>query len=338
MVMPVDLCYAFSSCLYGGNPAMNACRLVFVVILTLPTAISAQTAFTNERSDINQDKRVDALDLEILLSDWHKVTGPGVITVDIPGLPESARLMRLVRIPAGTFDMGSLSSERGYQSAESPTHTVTINYDFYIGETEVTQAQWETLMGENPSTRFTGFGIGNDYPVYYVSWNEINETSGFLDRLNALGQSTFRLPSEAEWEYACRAGTRTRFSFGDNLSCDEDCGACSLADQYMVWCGNDNGGLEEVGSRLANDFGLFNMHGNLSEWCEDYWHDNYVGAPTDGDAWNYPTSKLRVVRGGFWYDTARYCRSAVRTRAWAQSVTSFYLGFRVVLPASSISQ
>jgi formylglycine-generating enzyme required for sulfatase activity len=253
-----------------------------------------------------------------------------------------------VRIPAGSFLMGSNPGERNRRSSEGDEqgdkHSVTIANDFYIGETEVTQAQWEALMNSNPAN---SYGVGNDHPVYYVSWNDIKGTNGFLDTLDAnTAYSGFRLPTEAEWEYACRAGTNTRFYFGDadSASCDDqddDCAAELLGgtmSDYMWYYGNNNDpyGSKPVGTLTANQFGLFDMHGNLWEWCEDYWHGNYVGAPTNGSAWISPVTSYRVVRGADWGDSAGPCRSAVRSWGGLDG-TGRAVGFRVVLPASSKS-
>src|SRR5690606_22127525 len=141
----------------------------------------------------------------------------------------------------------------------------------------------------------------------------------------------------AEWEYACRAGTTTRFSFGDNLACDDQCGSCALASQYMWWCGNNSpSGSKPVAGKLPNAFGLFDMHGNVWEWCQDYWHGDYVGAPDNGNPWLLPNSGLRVIRGGNWYYGAGDCRSTFRTEGYPPSRDST-MGVRVVLPASSKS-
>ncbi len=268
-----------------------------------------------------------------------------VIEVSLPGLPEGAYPMRLVRIPSGTFQMGSPDTERGrWEDYEGPVHQVTLGYDFYLGETEVTQAQWKAMMGTNPviDLGFTQYGVGNDYPVYYVAWEEITQANGFLAKLNALGQGTFRLPSEAEWEYACRAGTTTRFYYGDSLDCedaDQDCAAGTLPgnrSNYMWYNFNYNTptkGSKPVGGKLPNAFGLYDMHGNIWEWCQDYWHHNYVGAPTDGSAWVLPTYFVCVRRGGDWDSDTWACRSA-RREAEMPVGHSHEMGVRVVRDAS----
>ncbi|MHC4575525.1 MAG: formylglycine-generating enzyme family protein [Planctomycetota bacterium] len=135
-------------------------------------------------------------------------TADKTVTLTLPGDVE----LELVRIPAGSFRMGSPESERGRYDDEGPVHKVTINYDFYMGKYEVTQAQWKAVMGTNPARRL---GVGDNYPVSHISWDQCRQ---FIAKLKQVGlPGTFRLPSEAEWEYACRAGTQTRFYFGDSL-------------------------------------------------------------------------------------------------------------------------
>jgi formylglycine-generating enzyme required for sulfatase activity len=200
-------------------------------------------------------------------------------------------------------------------------------------------------MDSNPAS---GWGVGNDSPVYDVSWDNIRGPDGFIDRINALGQGTFRLPSEAEWEYACRAGTTTRFLFGDSLGCDDFCEDCDAADgnpasglrsDYMWWCGNaglptDPGaGCRTVASKFANAFGLFDMHGNVWEWCEDDWHANYTAAPNDGSAWvDSPRASDRIFRGGYWGDGAMDCRSSRRSYA-LPTYHSGSIGLRIAADA-----
>jgi formylglycine-generating enzyme required for sulfatase activity len=262
------------------------------------------------------------------------------IEVEIPGLPEGARPLRLILIPAGTFQMGSPGTERGrYYDYEGPVHQVTIGYDYYIGETEVTQAQWQAVMHKSPSA---GYGVGNDYPVYAFGWND---SQSFITALNALtGMSSFRLPSEAEWEYACRAGTTTRFSFGNSLSCNDECENC-VADtlpgdrsDYMWWCGTRPQGTRPVHGALPNGLGLFDTHGNVWEWCQDYWHYNYNGAPSDGSAWMSLAGSdgSHVIRGGSCMASASNCRSAMRARG-DPSYWGSLMGLRVVLPGEPSS-
>lgn len=254
------------------------------------------------------------------------------ITINIPGLSAEAKPLTLVRIATGSFQMGSPDTERGRWNRESPLHTVNFSSDFYMGKWELTQAQWTALMGSNPGT---AYGVGDNHPVYNVSWDDIRGENGFLDKLNALGLGTFRLPSEAEWEYACRAGTATRFFFGDSAGeCADNCADCPAGTlpgnrtDYMWYCGNTRE-TKPVGMLLPNQFGLFDMSGSLWEWCEDDWHNDYTNAPEDGSAWlDSPRANHRVLRGGCWQSNAYYCRSAVR-RNFAPHGRSDYHGFRV---------
>ena len=257
-------------------------------------------------------------------------TGLEEIRVDIAGLPTDAKPLDMVLINPGTFTMGSPDSERGRYSGEGPQHEVTITQPFYLGKYEVTQAQWLAVMGSDPSHEdFGNWGSGDDYPVYFVSWNDCQS---FISRLNETERGTFRLPTEAEWEYACRAGTTTRFSFGDALECDDGTGYCEIQDQYMWWWGNrtyggEADGSKEVGRKLPNPWGLYNMHGNLGEFCSDRYWAYSAGPQTDPQG---PTSDTaRVSRGGNWIHDARHCRSATRG-ASSQDMGHFTDGLRLL--------
>ncbi len=249
-------------------------------------------------------------------------------TITIPlDLPEGATSLEMVLIPAGTFTMGSPSDERGRHSNEGPQHEVTISQNFYMGKYEVTQAQWEAVMGSNPSY----FGGKPNNPVEQVSWNDCQT---FIDRLNDMGYGTFRLPTEAEWEYACRAGTTTRFSFGDALECS-DTGEvyCELGDQYMWWSGNnaygDNVyGTKEVGLKLPNPWGLYDMHGNVWEWCSD-WYESPYDRGAQVDPIGPQSGSYRVFRGGDWGYDLRYCRSAYRG-GHSPGARHYYIGVRLL--------
>jgi formylglycine-generating enzyme required for sulfatase activity len=204
--------------------------------------------------------------------------------------------MEFVLIPAGKFMMGSPSEEQSRYDDEGPVHEVTIKNSFYIGKYPVTQKQWKKVMGNNPSNF-----KGEDRPVKSVSWVDVHE---FVKKLNEKeGADKYRLPSEAEWEYACRAGTQTRYSFGD----DE-----SKLNKYAWYDKNSGSGTHPVGQKKPNSWNLYDMHGNVWEWVQDGWHDKYEGAPSDGSAWEDGNSSFRVFRGGSWHFDARYCRSAVR--------------------------
>ena len=216
--------------------------------------------------------------------------------------------LELVLIPAGEFVMGLPDSEEERDSDEGPQHRVRIAQPFYMGRYEVTQAQWEAVMGSNPS-HFKGDGR---LPVENVSWNDCQE---FCKRLSAKVGRTVRLPTEAEWEYACRAGTGTPFHFGGTISTDQ----ANYNGKFTY--GNGRKGVYRekttvVGSFAANAWGLHDMHGNVWEWCEDVWHEGYAGAPTDGSAWvSGGNAEYRVLRGGSWDGAPRICRSANRGRS-----------------------
>ena len=210
--------------------------------------------------------------------------------------------MEFVYIPGGEFWMGCGERETACGDDEKPRHQLRVN-GFWMGKYEVTQAQWQAVMGRNPS-HFNGA----DRPVDSVSWNDAQE---FLNELNAAWANSrspaqFRLPSEAEWEYAARAGTQTAYSFGDDPA--------QLGD-YAWFDGNSGNQTHSVGQLKPNAFGLYDMHGNVWEWVADTFHDNYAGAPTDGSAWgNLGDGKAKLLRGGSWSSIPNNCRSANRRR------------------------
>jgi formylglycine-generating enzyme required for sulfatase activity len=250
----------------------------------------------------------------------------GELTVMLPGnVP-----LVLMRIPAGTFTMGSPDTERGHYSYESPQHLVTIGQDFYLGKYEVTQAQWQAVMGTAMPWSCGTYGMGPDYSVYCVSWNDIAGSGGFIEKLNQQqATAKFRLPTEAEWEYAARAGRTTEFSFSVPANWEKYCGTFAEAALYMWWCGNNavyTG--KPVGQKLPNPWGLYDMHGNLWEWVQDWWHFTYDGAPTDGSAWEVPAGSSRGLRGGHWNSYAIDCRSAKRDYASPDFLHNAF-GFRL---------
>jgi len=238
----------------------------------------------------------------------------------------------MVWIPPGTFTMGSPPSERGRWDDEGPETVVTISKGFWLGKYEVTQREYLDVMGSNPSY-FTG---DLDRPVEQVTWDDAVE---YCNRLTARERAAgrlpagyeYRLPTEAQWEYACRAGTTTRFSFGDALECDDLCGACSIADRYMWWCGNSGDQTHRVGQKLPNPWGLYDMHGNVWEWCSDSYSDRLPGGSVT-DPTGPSSGSFRVYRGGGWSSYAGYCRVAVRDFYWPGSGDD-YLGFRAALVA-----
>lgn len=233
--------------------------------------------------------------------------------------------IEMVLVPAGTFMMGS-PDELG-DDEERPQHRVTVQ-SFYMGKYEVTQAQYRAVMGTNPS-HFKG----DNLPVENVSWNDAKE---FCRKLSQMTGKEYRLPSEAEWEYACRAGTATAFAFGDSISSKQ-----ANFDGYNGPYGGAAKGVNrrkttQVGSFQPNGWGLYDMHGNVGEWVEDVSHENYNGAPADGSAWlSGGNSSNRVARGGSWAHFANSILSATRYTPWDTNFRYDGLGFRVALSARS---
>ena len=247
-------------------------------------------------------------------------------------LPGNVPLV-LVRIPAGSFQMGRYSGEQDSSLYEDPQHTVSIGYAFTMGKCEVTKAQWQAVMGTTPWSGLDCVLNDSNSPAVYVSWNDIAASGGFIEKLNqhifsstGQGSATFRLPSEAEWEYACRAGTQTRFYWGDDPS------ETQIGD-YAWYMGNtwdaDEAYAHVVGLKLSNAWGLHDMSGNVWEWCQDWWHDSYSGAPTNGSAWELPIGSYRALRGGHWLYNAGHCRSAYRHNCGPDS-PGVFVGFRLV--------
>jgi formylglycine-generating enzyme required for sulfatase activity len=235
--------------------------------------------------------------------------------------------IEFVWIPSGTFMMGSPADEPGRYGSESPRHEVQIAAGFWMGRYEVTQEQWQALIGTNPSR----FRQNGKLPVENVSWNECQE---FINKLNLKTAGNFRLPSEAEWEYACRAGTTTAFHFGETITTAQanyDGNApCNHGSKGVF-----RGTTTPVGSFPPNGWGLFDMHGNVWEWCQDWHHNDYNGAPIDGSAWESPAGSVRVFRGGSWsFGGARCCRSACRYGDYPAHA-SYLAGFRLAISSGS---
>lgn len=210
----------------------------------------------------------------------------------------------MVCIPGGSFLMGSSENEKDRRDSEGPQHAVQVS-PFYLGKYPVTQAQWRAvaslpLVGRYLDPDPAKFK-GDDRPVERVTWDDAVE---FCQRLSNYTGKRYRLPSEAEWEYACRARTRSPFFFGDRIDRKQA--------KFLAWTKLFSG-TSPVGQYPANAFGLCDMHGSVWEWCEDVWHQNYKGAPTDGSAWiEDGDPNRRLLRGGSWLNFPRHCRSAFR--------------------------
>jgi formylglycine-generating enzyme required for sulfatase activity len=239
--------------------------------------------------------------------------------------------LHMVLIPGGTFTMGSPEDELEPTEAEGPQHEVTVPA-FFMGRYPVTQAQYESLMASSPATEYDADRfVALNQPVVGVSWHN---AVAFCDRLAKLTGRPYRLPSEAEWEYACRAGTTTPFYFGKTITTEvaNYNGNYTYADGPEGEYRNAPTPVDHFG--IANAFGLSDMHGNVWEWCQDVWRGNYDGAPTDGSAWTTgENEKYKVICGGSWNAYPRDCRSASRDPYFAD-YRNYYIGFRVVCTAS----
>jgi len=261
------------------------------------------------------------------------------ITIDLPGLPVGAKPLTLVRIPAGSFMMGS--DDPGWSNPdEIPVHEVTIGSDFFMGKYEVTIAQYTAFLrdtgyvagvdwfdpdcpilrsGGDYVLRNNAFGSGWNQPMVEVYWFG---AVAFANWVQQVAGGTVTLPSESQWEYAARAGTTTRFYFGDSDGCGtacEDCEAGTLPgnrSDYMWFCGNNSPyGTKPVGGKLPNAFGLFDVHGNVWEWVDKL------------------PDAVRVLRGGSWGNRALNCRSSSRFRPNSSTSTNSNAGFRIVREA-----
>jgi len=221
-------------------------------------------------------------------------------------------MMKLALIPAGNFMMGSPDGEKDRVEDEGPRREVTISKPFYMGVTEVTQAQYEAVMGTNPSSF-----KGPENPVETVAWIDAVE---FCRKLSAKTGQKVRLPTEAQWEYACRAGTKTRFGFGDD---DDD------LDVYAWYTANNGSKTHPVGRKKPNAWGLYDMHGNVWEWCGDWYADSYANA-NNRDQAGPDSGASRVLRGGSWDYNPLHCRSAYRIRG-TPDFRHYDVGFRVAV-------
>jgi formylglycine-generating enzyme required for sulfatase activity len=235
--------------------------------------------------------------------------------------------MKLVLIPKGKFTMGTPAREE-YRRDDETQHRVTISKDYYLGVYEVTQAQYQKVMGKNPS-HFQGAIVGNEnawLPVENVSWDEAIEFCMKLSDLpeeKAAGR-VYRLPTEAEWEYACRAGSKSAYSFGESSK--------SLGD-YAWFIENSKRQTHPVGEKKANAWGLYDMHGNVWEWCSDWYGDYPKGALSDPAG--IREGSRRVLRGGCWDGYAAFCRSAFRYGDDSMFQNDSF-GFRLALSSSGI--
>ncbi len=296
-------------------------------------------AFGSNQSqfDLDGSKRVDFPDFILFAKRFGEGMPEEKITVTLPG----GAMLEMVWIQPGRFLMGSPLTERERDDDEGPQHEVTITKGYYLGKYEVTQAQWESVMHTRPWARFGASGDSKkaNFPAFYMEWREVQS---FLRRLNENeGREVFRLPTEAEWEYACRAGTKTTWSFGEDESqldsyarYYENSRSATVLENGIIVYGNRE--PQETGGAFANPWGLYDMHGNVWEWVQDVYGTYSEQAQTDPTGPDHPShSELSgytypdgyiVIRGGSYLDDAQEVRSAVR-----RSGTRSRTGFRVLM-------
>jgi formylglycine-generating enzyme required for sulfatase activity len=300
-------------------------------------------AFSGE-ADTDSDRVIDLLELEAYaiknVQKWARVnigksqkperTGrtQGILELfylNTPKIFANSLGANMVLIPAGSFTMGSPASDSDASSDEKPQFGVTISKAYYLGETEVTQGQWKAVMKTEPWKGETLVREGDNYPATHISWDDATE---FCRRLSAKEGRSYRLPTEAEWEYACRAGSTSRYSFGDS--------AWKLSEHG--WFDENAWDADEkyahaVKQKRANAFGLYDMHGNVWEWCSD-WYGEYPTSPVV-DPVGPTQGSVRVYRGGSWSYGAASCRSALR-HGFTPVFRDYFLGFRLALSSSGI--
>jgi Uncharacterized conserved protein len=304
-----DVSNIFSACSYEKIEKSNVNVLVE----------SKNSTQVDTESDSLMHKNTEIFFPEITTNSYIKIQNEKLhkelITNDFPKTFISPFTnMEFVLISVGKFMMGSQKGDSLLKKfrycTELPLHEVNIEYQFYLGKFPVTQKQWVTVMGNNPSEY-----KGDTKPVERVSWNDAQE---FIKRLNDIEETNkYRLPSEAEWEYACKAGTQTMYSFGDDNPNKKD----------YLWC-NGYSGTHPAGQKKPNPWDLYDMHGNVWEWVQDSWHGNYEGAPSDGSAWEDKDGSNRVTRGGSCCNFFYMCTSTNRLQTKVNKGN--YVGFRLL--------
>ena len=288
----------------GGHPDVTDSTVIEVIAETLLTQDEGRDApLVREKSNAN-------------------VEAPLVRETADDGQDKYRNLIPMLYVQGGSFEMGATSEQSGAYDDEYPVHNVTVG-SFYMGKYEVTQAQWEAVMGttlrqqrDKVDSSWSLYGIGGNYPMYYVSYEE---AQAFCRKLSELTGRTYRLPTEAEWEYAARGGNKSKvykYSGSNNI------------EEVAWYSGNSGNTTHVVGSKKANELGLHDMSGNVCEWCSD-WYGDYSTLsqhnPKGASSGNY-----RVYRGGSWYGSASDCRVSYRSRNTPSS-RYYYVGFRVIL-------
>ena len=234
--------------------------------------------------------------------------------------------LKLKLIPAGKFMMGSPKTETGHQDDEGPQREVTISRPFYMGVHEVTQSQWKAVMGTEPWAGQTWAKSNGSHAAIYMSWDDATK---FCETLSKKTGQKVTLPTEAQWEYACRAGSKTAYCFGDDAS---ELGYYAWYDKNAY--DKDEKYAHAVGQKKPNAFGLYDMHGNVWEWCRDWYDANFYANAKNVDPENTTKATARVLRGGSWFNSPLYCRAANRFRG-APGHRISRRGFRVVVVSGS---
>jgi formylglycine-generating enzyme required for sulfatase activity len=298
---------------------MKRSAIAFTLVALLGSGSFAQDQKTRERREYGRGN--------LAVKDPAEFTTEGKqIKTTLPPTITNSIGMKLKLIPAGEFLMGSPASETvgplvtTGDLTEEQQHRVQITRAYYLGTTEVTQGQWEGVMGTTPWKGKTYVKEGSDYAASYVSWDDAVE---FCRRLSAKDGRTYRLPTEAEWEYACRAKSTSVYSFGASPGSLKDY-AWFNENAYDV----DAKYAHRVGQKLPNAFGLFDMHGNVYEWCSDWYGEDYYATSPGSDPTGPRSGSGRVIRGGSWSGIPRHCRSAIRHRITPIGRSS-NIGFRV---------
>ena len=317
----------------------------FVIPLSLPAQTAADADFDGDgtvgfgdfllfakayntsqaRYDLNGSGRVDFPDFLAFVRVYGQKVGQvekeKEITADLPG----GAKMAFVYVRPGKFLMGSPDSDPWADTPEKPQHEVTITKGFYLGKYEATQGQWVVVIGTTPWSGQSYVQENPDHPAASVSWDDVQEFIKILNR--AADAGLYRLPTEAEWEYACRAGTTTRWSFGDDKS---------LLGEYAWYLDNASDVGEDyahkVGAKKPNPWGLYDMHGNVWEWCQDWYSGAYYSSSPPVDPQGPESGTLRVVRGGFFGRHAQHQRSALRDSP-PPSARDGRIGFRLLRQA-----
>ena len=262
-------------------------------------------------------------ELRTLISQLQEKVDPSVKEYTVNGVS-----FRMVKVDGGTFQMGA-TEEQGSDARdnEKPVHSVTLS-DYWIGETEVTQALWYAVMGKRPTPDgdqwSSSYGLGDNYPAYYVSWDDCQT---FITRLNQLTGQSFRLPTEAEWEFAARGGNSSQgYKYAGSNTIDDV--AWYYDNSYALGSSSPDYGAHPVASKSPNELGLYDMSGNVGEWCQDWYGSYSSSAQTDPVG---PSSgSSRVLRGGSWNYSARYCRVSDRNN-FSPSYRFYDNGLRLAL-------